>query len=315
MNTLAKTEKSVPTRDAFGEALVRLGERRPELLVIDCDIGKSMKTGAFATRFPDRHINVGIAEQNAAGVAAGLAAQGKLPVISTYAVFGAMRMAEQVRTSICYPNLHVILACSHGGLTPANDGVTHQAIEDMAILRAMPGMKVVMPADYTATLALMEAAAEAEGPCYLRFTRNPVPVLYEEGEPFTLGKAKRLRAGGDLTILAIGDLVCQALAAAELLAAEGVDAGVVDCHTLKPLDRELVESCLRETGRIVTAEDHTILGGLGSAVCEVAAELGLGKVGRVGLRDTFAESGPYDKLLEKYGLDAAAIVKKARELL
>lgn len=312
-NSISFTE-GISTRDAFGDALAELGEICPNLFVIDCDIGKSMKTGAFAKKYPERHINVGIAEQNAAGIAAGLAAQGKLPVVSTYAVFGSMRMAEQVRTSVCYPNLPVILACGHGGLTPANDGVTHQAIEDMAILRAMPNMRVVMPADYTAAIALMKEAVAAKGPVYLRFTRDAVPVIYEQGETFFLGKAKMIRRGRDLYILAIGDMVCQALNAANLLEAEGVDAGVVDVHTLKPLDCEIVAQCIRETGKIVTVEDHNLLGGLGSAVCEVVAEMGAGRVSRVGIPDTFAESGPYGKLLEKYGLDSSAIAKKAKML-
>lgn len=309
------TEQTIATRDAFGDALVDMGERYPNLFVIDCDIGKSMKTGAFAQKFPDRHINVGIAEQNAAGIAAGLAAQGKLPVISTYAVFGSMRMLEQVRTSICYPNLHVILACSHGGLTPANDGVTHQAIEDMGIYRTIPNMTVAMPADYYAARALMEQAAKASGPVYIRLTRDPIPVLYNENESFTLGQGKILREGKDVSLLAVGDMVCQALKAAEMLAEKGIDARVADIHTVKPIDRALVEDSLRKTGRIVCVEDHSHFNGLGSAVCEIAAELGKGRVTRLGLKDTFAESGPYDKLLEKYGIDADHIAGAALQIL
>lgn len=312
---LNKTNSSIATRDAFGEALVALGEQYNNLFVIDCDIGKSMKTGAFAEHFPHRHINVGIAEQNAACIAAGLAAQGKLPVISTYAVFGSMRITEQVRTSICYPNLHVILACSHGGLTPGSDGVTHQAIEDMGILRSIPNMQIAMPADYNATLALMKQAAAADGPVYLRFTRDPVPVLYSDTEPFTLGKGKVLRIGNDIWLLAIGDMVSHTLAAADLLERSGVSVGVADIHTLKPLDTALVSQCLRKSGRVVTVEDHNIIGGLGSAVCEVAAEIGIGRIARIGLKDTFAESGPYEKLLAKYSMDADAIVQKALTLL
>lgn len=307
-------QESIATRDAFGDALTILGERHQNLFVIDCDIGKSMKTTAFAEKYPERHINVGIAEQNAAGIAAGLAAQGKLPVISTYAVFGSMRMLEQVRTSICYPKLHVVLACSHGGLTPANDGVTHQGIEDMGIYRTIPNMTVVMPADYHATIALMEQALLADGPVYIRLTRDPVPVLYGTDESFELGCGKELRKGDDVTIIAVGDMVCQALRASELLASRNVSAGVVDIHTVKPVDRSLIEACLGKTQRIVTVEDHNKIGGLGSAVCEIAAELGLGRVIRLGLNDTFAESGPYEKLLHKYGMDTERIVQSAMEL-
>lgn len=313
-NTNATNIQAIATRDAFGDALAELGEKNDKIFVIDCDIGKSMKTGAFAAKFPERHINVGIAEQNAACVAAGLAAQGKLPVISTYAVFGSMRMIEQIRTSICYPDLHVIIACSHAGLTPANDGVTHQAIEDMGIFRTIPNMKIVMPADYYASLALMEEAVSATGPVYLRFTRDPVPVIYNKTSSFKLGKGIVLREGGDISILAIGDMVSQSLEAAKQLEAQGISATVVDMATLKPIDKELVIECIEKTKKIITVEDHSIIGGLGSAVCEIAAEAGAGQVARIGLRDTFAESGPYDKLLQKYKMDFDAIIKKAREL-
>jgi len=306
---------SIATRDAFGDALAVLGERFPKLFVIDCDVGKSMKTGSFAEKFPERHINVGIAEQNAAGIAAGLAAQGKLPVISTYAVFGSMRMLEQVRTSICYPNLHVIVACGHGGLTSANDGVTHQAIEDMGIYRTIPNMTVVMPADYHSTRVLLEQAIEATGPIYIRFTRDPIPVLYNEKDRFTLGCGKLLRKGRDVTLIAVGDIVSQALRASELLVARGIDVGVADIHTVKPIDRELIMDCLEKTGRIVTVEDHSKYNGLGSAVCEIAAEMGRGRVIRLGLDDTFGESGTYEQLLRKYGLDAESIAEATLRLL
>lgn len=307
--------QAVATRDAFGEAILSLGEKYKELFVIDCDIGKSMKTTGFSEAFPERHINVGIAEQNAACVAAGLAAQGKLPVISTYAVFGSMRMLEQVRTSICYPNLHVILACGHGGLTPCNDGVTHQAIEDMGIYRTIPNMTVIMPADYYAALRLTERAMEWPGPVYLRFTRDPVPVVYDSGEIFEIGKGRLHKDGGDVFIIATGDMLYQGIAAVRELARRGVDAGLVDIHTIKPIDRELIAYCINKAGRIVTVEDHTVYGGLGSAVAEIVAEMGRGQVMRLGLQDTFAQSGRYEQLIARYGLDSEAIVSCADKML
>jgi len=307
--------KPIPTRDGFGDAITELAITNKEIYVIDCDISKSCKTTKFAKAFPDRHINVGIAEQNAAGLAAGLATMGKVPFVSTYAVFGSMRMLEQVRTSICYPQLNVKIACSHGGLTPGNDGVTHQAIEDMGIYRTVPGMTVVMPADYNAAKKLTARAAEYEGPVYLRFTRDPLPIYYAEDEDFEIGKGKILKEGGDLTLIAIGDMLHQAVAAAEILEQRGVGVRLVDMHTLKPLDEALVLDSIEKTGKIVTVEDHNFLNGLGSAVAEVMAERGRGMLRRVGLRDRYAESGDYSLLLEKYGMDSRSIVAKAEELL
>ena len=307
--------KNMATREAFGAALVTLGKTHPNLFVIDCDIGKSMKTGAFASTFPNRHINVGIAEQNAAGIAAGLAACGKIPIISTYAVFGSMRMLEQIRTSICYPALHVVLACSHGGLTPSNDGATHQAIEDMGIYRTIPNMSVLMPADYMSALRLMEKAVDAQGPVYIRFTRDAFPVYYNENEPFEIGKSKTLKTGHDLTLISCGELLHEALQAADMLGEKGVSVGVVDMHTIKPLDVSCIRECLKLSPNIVTVEDHSIYNGLGSAVAEVIAHDGYGRLRSVGLKDTFAESGRYSELLEKYSMNAIAIVKTAEELI
>ena len=315
MNIAVENSKKIATRDAFGDALSILGKENDDLFVIDCDIGKSTKTGAFAAAFPERYINVGIAEQNAAGIAAGLAAQGKIPVISTYAVFGSMRMLEQIRTSVCYPNLHVILACSHGGLTPGSDGVTHQAIEDMGIYRTIPNMTVIMPADYHSAVSLIKKAVYHPGPVYIRLTRDPIPLIYDEQEDFEIGSGKCIKKGSDLTIIAIGDMLVQALRAAKILSSDyNVDAEIIDIPTLKPLDYNLIVSSLKKTKKIITVEDHTILGGLGSAVCEISAQLALGQVFRLGLKDTFAESGTYEELLEKYELDASAIVKAARKI-
>ncbi len=307
--------KMIATRDAFGEAVVELAKDNKDIYVIDCDISKSMKTTTFAEFFPEQHINVGIAEQNAAGVAAGLATMGKIPFVSTYAVFGSMRMCEQIRTSICYAGLNVKIACSHGGLTPCNDGVTHQGIEDMGIMRTLPNMTVIMGADYIATRKLVKKAAEYEGPVYLRFTRDPIPVLYNEDESFQIGKGKLFRKGSDITFVAIGDMLYQAVLAADQLAKQGISAEILDIHTLKPLDTVLISESIDKTGKVVSIEDHNYLNGLGSAVAEVIAEVGAGKLRRVGLKDTFAESGPYRKLLEKYEMDSAYILKMANELL
>lgn len=244
------------TREGFGQEIVALGKENPDILVLDVDIGKSCKTGEFRKQLPGQYLNVGIAEQNGAGVAAGLATCGKIPFVVTYAAFGSMRMCEMIRQEICYPRLNVKLACSHGGLTPANDGASHQSIEDMGILRTIPNMTVVMPADYTAARKLVREAAIYEGPVYLRFTRDAVPVIYGEEEEFTIGKAKWLREGTDVAILANGDPLCLALEAAELLEQDGISARVLDFHTIKPLDVEAVNQCLEEIGRVITVEDH-----------------------------------------------------------
>ena len=307
--------KDLPTRNGYGDALVELGAARDDVYVVECDISKSTKTDQFAKAYPDRHVNVGIAEQNAAGFAAGLALLGKTPFVSTYAVFGSMRMCEQVRTSVCYPRLNVKIACSHGGVTPGNDGVTHQAIEDMGIYRTIPNMTVIMPADYQAAKQLTKAAADYNGPVYLRFTRDAVPAIYPENETFEIGKAKILREGGDVALIAIGDMVAQALQAADKLAEKGIHATVVDMFTLKPLDEACVLDIIDRIGKIVTVEDHSWFNGLGSAVSDIVAREGHGVVRRVGLQDTFAESGPYEKLLEKYKMDANTIAQKAMELL
>lgn len=312
---MSSDKKMIPTRDGFGDALIELAKVNPDIFVIDCDISKSCKTTKYAKTFPDRHINVGIAEQNAGTFAAGLATMGKIPFISTYAVFGSMRMLEQIRTSACYPHLNVKVACSHGGLTPGNDGVTHQAIEDMGIYRSVPGIAVIMPADYYATRKLVEKAAEYDGPVYLRFTRDPVPVIYGENEEFEIGKGKLLKEGRDISIIAIGDLLHEAVEAANELEKKGVSVELIDMHTLKPLDEELVKNTLGKTGRIITVEDHNIYNGLGSAVADVMATEGKGRLRKVALKDTYAESGDYYKLIEKYEMDRKYILKMAEELL
>jgi len=306
--------KNIATRDGFGDEIVALGKENKNILVVDCDIGKSCKSTKFIHELPDQHINVGIAEQNGAGVAAGLATCGKIPFVVTYAAFGSMRMCEMIRQEICYTNLNVKIACSHGGVTPANDGASHQAIEDMGILRTIPKMSVIMPADYNSARKLVRAAAETYGPMYLRFTRDAIPQIYDESVEFTIGKAHLVQDGKDVAIIANGDTVRLAIEAAKELAAKGVSAKVLDMHTIKPLDVEAVADCVNNIGKIITVEDHNILNGLGSAVCEVVAEMGKGKVKRIGIQDQFGESAPYERLLAKNGVTVENIVKTALEL-
>ena len=302
------------TRDGFGDEIVELGKENSNILVVDVDIGKSCKTGNFRKTLPEQYLNVGIAEQNAAGVAAGLATCGKIPFVVTYAAFGSMRMCEMIRQEICYPHLNVKIACSHGGVTPANDGASHQSIEDMGILRTIPNMTVIMPADYWAARKLVRAAAEMDGPVYLRFTRDAIPVIYDENETFEIGKAKQLKDGRDVAIIANGDTVRLALEAAEALSAAGVSARVLDMHTIKPLDVEAVQACIDDIGKIITVEDHNILNGLGSAVADVVAESGKAVLRRVGIQDQFGMSAPYDRLLAMNGITTEHIVELARQL-
>ena len=302
------------TRDGFGDEIVELGRENSDILVVDVDIGKSCKTGAFRKELPAQYLNVGIAEQNAAGVAAGLATCGKIPFVVTYAAFGSMRMVEMIRQEACYPHLNVKLACSHGGVTPANDGASHQCIEDLGILSTIPNMTVIMPADYHAARRLVRAAAAWDGPVYLRFTRDAIPVIYDEGVEFEIGRANKLREGTDAAIIANGDTVCLALEAARELSNRGVSVRVLDMHTVKPLDTEAVAACVNDCGRIVTVEDHNIINGLGSAVCCVAAEMGKGIVKRVGIQDQFGQSAPYERLLAMNGITVENIVSSVLAL-
>ena len=313
--------KKIATRDGFGEEILKLGLENPEILIVDADIGKSCKTGAFRKELSaeyhddkNQYVNVGIAEQNAAGVAAGLATCGKIPFVVTYAVFGSLRMCEMIRQQICYPNLNVKIACSHGGVTPANDGASHQAIEDMGVLRTIPNMTVIMPADYNSAKKLTRAAAETYGPMYLRFTRDAVPQIYDEDVEFVIGKAHQIQDGKDVAIIANGDTVRLAVEAAKELEAKGITARVLDMHTIKPLDVDAVKACVNDIGKIITVEDHNILNGLGSAVCEVVAEEGKGVVKRIGIQDQFGQSAPYERLLELNGVTVEDIVKTAEEL-
>lgn len=300
------------TRDGFGEEILSLGKNNKDIYVVDVDIAKSCRTTPFSKALPQQHVNVGIAEQNGAGLAAGLATCGKIPFVVTYAVFGSLRMCEMIRQEICYPNLNVKIACSHGGVTPANDGASHQSIEDMGVLRTLPNMTVCMPADYVAAKKLTKAAAEMYGPVYLRFTRDPIAVLYDDDVELQLGKAHQIQDGKDIAIIANGDTVRLAIEAGKKLQAEGISARVIDMHTIKPLDTDVVKDCLETIGKVITVEDHNIINGLGSAVCEVAAELGKGKVKRMGIQDRFGESAPYEHLLAKNGVFVDHIVETAK---
>lgn len=308
------TTKKIATRNGFGEEIVTLGKNNDKIYVIDNDIGKSCKTGAFMKELPNQYLNVGIAEQNGAGVAAGLATCGKIPFVVTYAVFGSLRMCEQIRQEICYPNLNVKFACSHGGVTPANDGASHQAIEDMGVLRTLPNMTVIMPADYYSAKKLVAAAAEMYGPVFLRFTRDNIPVIYDENTEFEIGKAVKLSEGKDVAIIANGDTVRLGIEAKEALEKEGISVRLLDMHTIKPFDKEAVVACVNDIGKIITVEDHNIINGLGSAVCEVAAEMGKGKVHRIGIQDQFGQSAPYERLLAMNGITVENIIEQAKAI-
>lgn len=308
--------KKVATRDSYGQALVELGGEYDNLVVLDADLAAATKTGMFKKAYPDRFIDCGIAECNMMGVAAGLAAAGKIPFASSFAMFAAGRAFEIVRNSIGYPHLNVKIGATHAGISVGEDGATHQCCEDIGLMRMIPGMVVVNPADDVEARAAVRAAVEYEGPMYLRFGRLAVPVINDpDNYRFELGKGIELRPGKDVTIIATGLMVNEALEAAKLLEAESIDVRVVNIHTIKPIDREIILQAAEETGVIVTAEEHNIIGGLGSAVCEVVTEGCPVPVIRVGVNDTFGHSGPAVKLLEEFGLHAPNIAQKVRRAL
>lgn len=305
------------TRDAAAQELVELGKRHTELVLVEADLGKSTKSYLFAREFPERYFQMGIAEQNQFGVAAGMAMSGKLPVVVGYSVFASMKACEQIRTFMAYPDLNIKIVASHGGLTAGNDGPTHQAIEDLGIIRSIPNTIVVAPADAIATRSLVRAAVEEiRGLVYIRLTRDPLPVIYKKGTKFTIGKAIEFRSGSDATIIAIGDMVNVAIKAAEELEVDNISVRIIDMHTLKPLDKEIVIRAAQETHALISVEDHNIYGGLGSAVAEVIAEECPGtSFKRVGIHDTFAESGEYHLLLKKYGLDVSNIKTAVKDVI
>lgn len=305
--------KKIATRDSYGNALAELGAEHKDLVVLDADLAAATKTGVFKKAFPERHIDCGIAECNMMGIAAGLSTVGKVPFASTFAMFAAGRAFEQVRNSIGYPHLNVKIGATHAGISVGEDGASHQCNEDMALMRTIPGMVILNPSDDVEAHAAVEAAYNHEGPVYLRFGRLAVPVINDRPDyKFEIGKGIVLREGKDVTIFATGLCVNEALQAAEKLAADGIDAKVINIHTIKPLDEELVVKAAQETGKVVTVEEHSVVGGLGGAVAEVLAEKAPTKMLRIGINDVFGESGPAVKLLEKYGIDAAGIYAKVK---
>lgn len=310
-----KVAEALPTRASFAKTILNVGAQNPHVVVLDADVSKSIGTNQFADKFPERAFNFGIAEQNMMAAAAGMATTGLIPFACTYAVFASLRALDMVRNSIHYPKLNVKIAASHSGITPGPDGVTHQGQEDLSIMRSIANSTVIAPADPTATELAVWAAVEYKGPVYLSFTRDPVPYIYTDDFPFKIGKAVTIRSGNDVTIIANRDLVVQSLIAAEYFAVKGIDARVVDCHTLKPLDVDTVLKAAEETGAIVTAENNVIYGGLGSAVAEVLVENLPIPMQRVGVQDTFAESGPYLEVIDKYGLTARHIIAAVEKVL
>ena len=303
------------TREAYGQALEELGAVRQDVVVLDADLSKSTKTSMFQSKYPDRFFNAGIAEQNLMGLAAGFAAAGKVPFASTFAVFATGRAYDQIRNSICYPRLNVKIASTHAGITVGEDGGSHQALEDINLMRGLPNMTVLVPADGPEAKNAVKAAAEYEGPVYIRLGRSGVPTITDADAPFVIGKGRVMREGSDVTLIGCGMMVAKALEAADALAEEGVSAAVIDMSTIKPIDRELIVEWAKKTGAVVTAEEHNIIGGLGSAVAEVLVEEALVPMERVGIEDVFGESGTGGELVEKYRLTAEHIVEKAKRAM
>ncbi|MBE5929234.1 MAG: transketolase family protein [Lachnospiraceae bacterium] len=308
--------KKIATRVSYGNALAEFGAEYSDLVVLDADLAGATQTGIFKKAFPERHIDCGIAECNMAGIAAGLATTGKIPFMSSFAMFAAGRAFEQVRNSIGYPHLNVKIGATHAGISVGEDGASHQCCEDVALMRTIPGMTVIVPSDDVEAKAAVKAAIEMEGPCYLRFGRLAVPVINDNDDyKFEIGKGIVLREGKDVALVASGLEVAEALSAADMLAADGIEAKVINIHTIKPLDEELILDAAKETGKVVTIEEHSIIGGLGSAVCDLLSEKLPTKVLRIGVEDEFGESGPATELIKKYGLDAQGIYDKVKAFL
>ena len=305
----------IATRASYGKALVELGAENPDIVVLDADLSGSTQTKKFADVYPDRFFNAGIAEANMMGMAAGLAVSGKTVFASSFAMFASGRAYEIIRNSIAYTGANVKICATHAGVTVGEDGASHQCVEDLSLMRTIPGMTVINPADDVSARALIKAAAVYKGPVYIRLGRAAVPVIYEEGKTFEIGKALRIREGKEAAILATGILVDQALQAAELLAAEGIECRVVDVHTIKPLDREEVIAAAKDCGCIVTAEEHSVIGGLGSAVAETVCKEAPCRMAMVGVQDVFGQSGKPGELMEQYGLTAADIAKAVKSCL
>ena len=310
------TVKKVATRESYGNALVELGAENPNVVVLDADLAAATKTGVFKKAYPERHIDCGIAECNMVGIAAGLATAGKIPFVSSFAMFAAGRAFEQVRNSVGYPHLNVKIGATHAGITVGEDGASHQCNEDIALMRTIPGMVVMCPADDIEAKAAVKAAAEYEGPVYMRFGRAACPVINDKPDyKFEIGKGTVVREGSDLTIVATGICVGNALEAAEMLAAEGISAEVINICTIKPLDEEVIINSAKKTGKVVTAEEHSVIGGLGSAVCDALCKSYPVPVMKIGMQDIFGESGSAAALVEKYKLDGKGIYEQIKDFL
>lgn len=307
--------KNVATRVGYGEALVELGKERDDFLVLDADLAAATQTGMFKKAFPERFYDCGIAEANMMSIAAGIAATGKKVICSSFAMFAAGRAFEQVRNSIGYPHLNVIIGATHAGISVGEDGATHQCCEDIALMRTIPGMTIINPADATEAKKAVKAAMELDGPVYMRFGRLAVPVIFGDDYSFEIGKGVQLKDGNDVTVVATGLMVNEALGAYELLKNEGINARIINMHTIKPLDKEIVLKAAKETGAIVTAEEHSVIGGLGSAVSETVCEEYPVPVVKLGVYDTFGHSGPAVKLLDEFGLRAVNIAEKAKKAI
>ncbi len=307
--------KKVATRVGYGTALAELGAKRDDFIVLDADLAAATQTGMFKKAFPERFYDCGIAEQNMVGIAAGIAATGKKVICSSFAMFAAGRAFEQVRNSIGYPHLNVVIGATHAGISVGEDGATHQCNEDIALMRTIPGMTIINPADETEAKKAVEAALDHDGPVYMRFGRLAVPVIFDEDYNFEIGKGVELKEGSDVTIIATGLLVSEALEAYELLKAEGISARIINIHTIKPLDKDIVIKAAKETGAIVTAEEHSVIGGLGAAVSELLCEECPVPVVKLGVNDVFGHSGPAPKLLDEFGLRAVNIVEKAKKAI
>lgn len=306
-------DKKIATRQSYGEALAKIGKENKNIVVLDADLSGSTKTSIFAKEFPDRFINVGIAEQNLMGISAGLATYGKIPFASTFAVFAAGRAYDQIRSSICYPNLNVKICATHAGITAGEDGATHQMLEDISLMRTMPNVQVFSPSDDIQTKWLIEEISKIQGPVYVRLARMATPTIYDKNQKFEIGKMVQLGEGTDASIFSTGVMVSEALKAQEKLAQEGINVRVIDVHTIKPIDREMIVKCAKETDKLITVEDHSIIGGLGSGICEVLLEEYPKKVTRIGMKDRFGKSGKADQLLKYFKMDSGAIIEAVKD--
>ena len=306
-------DNKIATRESFGKALVELGKENKDVIVLTADLAGATKTSLFEKEFPDRFINVGIAEQNLIGISAGLATTGKIPFASTFAMFAAGRAYDQIRNSVAYPKLNVKICGTHAGVTVGEDGATHQMLEDLSLMRSIPNMTVLCPSDDTQTKWAIKEMAKFDGPVYIRLARVATPIIYDENQKFEIGKMVQIGDGTDATIFATGVEVAETLKAKEELEKENINIRVVDVHTIKPIDREMIVKCAKETKKIITIEDHSIIGGLGKAICEVLSEEYPTKVIRMGMNDKFGKSGKAEQLLKYFKLDSQAIIEKVKE--